>query len=683
MFAELYHYFIFFFFYNPTSDNTCAPRISPPSFKDRVSQQQAMVCSFISEHTLPFSIAPHLIKFAQALASDHKALQALSMERFCATYKLTHGVHEVTRKRIVNKLRTVPFSINLDEATSKSNKKRVLNILVCYFDSDTGESVTHLYSSVELVVVNASTVHAAVVGKLKEDGIPLQNLISSLSDSAAYMRGTHNGYEAKLRSDAPHLLKIDGDMCHHIHNIAREFSTQLDPDNHLARLLDDIHRDFVYSPDIREDFGSICKILGVTDKQPKERVSHRWLSLLDTTQIFDEMLDPLTLLYYSWLGRKDKDLYKDEVVSIYMKHKVMATGRQHILSIMRRLGLKNMTLLGKKRKQRVCTNMFDKRRDTQLLAKAVISILPMFKRFILAFETKRPMLHKLHDNLKGLFQEFIKCFIKAQDVRESSKYLQDMNLNDGEKHIPTNHIFTGKCDAVLQNCKKDVAHAFRSQLKRAFVSTAQYMQKKLPLHHGLLSTLSLLDPLAFGQTETGVILKRLPPFFPTIQAPDFNEEVMRMQSDMDIIVGSDADLDVWWNSVFKLKRYPSVEKVVTACLSIFTGPRVEQSFSLMNTIISQRTSSLNISTYEAILCIKYHLLALKTNSIKLYARTDAIFSPVDASIAWHLQTAYTRYKKNLNIRKKEMEERDQQIGCKRKASAETEACPSFKLQRTA
>ncbi|KAK3764279.1 hypothetical protein RRG08_033361 [Elysia crispata] len=95
------------------------------------------------------------------------------------------------------------------------------------------------------------------------------------------------------------------------------------------------------------------------------------------------------------------------------------------------------------------------------------------------------------------------------------------------------------------------------------------------------STLSLLDPLAFGQTETGVILKRLPPFFPTIQAPDFNEEVMRMQSDMDIIVGSDADLDVWWNSVFKLKRYPSVEKVVvTACLSIFTGPRVEQSILL-------------------------------------------------------------------------------------------------------
>ena len=44
----------------------------------------------------------------------------------------------------------------------------------------------------------------------------------------------------------------------------------------------------------------------------------------------------------------------------YMKHKVMATGRQHIMSIMRRFGLKNIPLHGKERKQRVCTNMFDK-----------------------------------------------------------------------------------------------------------------------------------------------------------------------------------------------------------------------------------------------------------------------------------------------------------------------------------
>ena len=230
-----------------------------PSFKERVSQQEAMICAFLAQHTLRLDLAPHLVKLAQALSSDHKALQTLSMERFSATYKLKHGLHEVTRKRIINKMRTTPFSINLDEATSKSNKKRVLNILVCYFDADIGESVTHLYASLKMTTVNASTVHAAVTGKLAEDGIALENLISSLSDSAAYMRGSQRGYETKLREDAPHLLEIDGDICHHILNITRHFSSQLDPHNTLTSLLDDMHTDFVSSPDIKEHFFNICK----------------------------------------------------------------------------------------------------------------------------------------------------------------------------------------------------------------------------------------------------------------------------------------------------------------------------------------------------------------------------------------------------------------------------------------
>ncbi|KAK3775021.1 hypothetical protein RRG08_019397 [Elysia crispata] len=117
---------------------------------------------------------------------------------------------------------------------------------------------------------------------------------------------------------------------------------------------------------------------------------------------------------------------------------------------------------------------------------------------------------------------------------------------------------------------------------------------------------------------------------------------MDLQSDTDIETGSDKDLDVFWNSVFQLKKYSSLEKLVKACLSIFTGSCVEQSFSMMNNIIKQRTSSMSTSTYEAILNTKYHLLAHQTTSIKLYSRPDATYSPVDLSLAWHFQTAYSR-----------------------------------------
>ncbi|RUS81632.1 hypothetical protein EGW08_010595 [Elysia chlorotica] len=442
--------------------------------------------------------------------------------------------------------------------------------------------------------------------------------MSSLSDSAAYMRGSKNGYEVKLRDDAPHLLQIDGDACHHIHNITKHFSSELDPENHLAHLIDDINRDFHYSPDIKSDFLNICKILGVPDKQPKERVAHRWMSLLDSALSLDELADPLTVLYYSWLNTKDRALYKDTIIKIFRNYKVSDAGRQTIYAAMRTLKLKekNMSPKGVNRKQRVCVKIIYKRKITDLLTKAVIEVFPRFKNFILAFETKRPMLHKLHDRMVQLFRDFLKYFIKAQEIRASGKKLKELNLCDKTKHIPIEHIPMGKCEDTLTSCSKEDILKFRTKLHSSFISTAKYMQKKLPLSNTVLSTLSLLDPLAFGQTETGILLKKLPDFFPTIDAPGFSSEIMDMQADVDIVAAEGVDLDVWWSSVFKLNRYPSVEKVVTACLSIFTGPRVEQSFSMMNNIISSKTSSLLVTTYEAILFIKYLLLAQKTTAIK-------------------------------------------------------------------
>ncbi|KAK3779227.1 hypothetical protein RRG08_025515 [Elysia crispata] len=414
----------------PVASKDVGAKHSPPSFKDRVSQQEAMICAFIAQHTLHLDLAPHLVKLAQALSSDHKALQTLSMERFSTTYKLKHGLHEVTRKRIVNKMKMTPFSINLDEATSNSNKKRVLNILVCFFDADL--------------------------------------------------------------------------------------------ENTLACLLDDIHKDFVYSPDIKEHFFAICKILGLPPKQPKERVGHRWLSLFDSSQSFEELADPLTILYFSWLSVQDKVLYQKKICDIYVKHQVSASGRHAVMAIMSKLKekVKGMSVLGKNRKERVCHKLFDKRIDIELLTKAITSIFPMFKKFILTFETKKPMVHKLYDEVTDLFRTFLKGFIKAQDLRESGKKLMEFDVSDKDKHLNPKHV------AV----------------------------------------------------------------------------------------------------VFKLQRYPSVEKVVTACLSIFSGPRVEQSFSIMNHIITSKTSSLNIKTYEAILCVKYMLLAQNTTAIKLYSRSDAVFS---------------------------------------------------------
>lgn len=92
-------------------------------------------------------------------------------------------------------MRSTPFSINIDESTVKSSKKRILNVLVCLYDESLQKSDCNVYRAIEMTVVNVDTVHDAIIESFEEDNIHLQNLISILSDSAAYMRGRNNGFE--------------------------------------------------------------------------------------------------------------------------------------------------------------------------------------------------------------------------------------------------------------------------------------------------------------------------------------------------------------------------------------------------------------------------------------------------------------------------------------------------------
>ena len=172
-------------------------------------------------------------------------------------------------------MRTSVFSINLDECTSKGSKKRILNVLVCFHSTTLEKSACQLYTSIEMTIVNSETVFNAVMDQFRSDDIPMANIISVLSDFAAYMRGSVNGFQAKLREVAPHLIDIDGDVCHHINNSVKKFCSILDPDNMLNKLLDSLFSDMDFSADLREDLGEICQLLSLPQRVPIQRACHR------------------------------------------------------------------------------------------------------------------------------------------------------------------------------------------------------------------------------------------------------------------------------------------------------------------------------------------------------------------------------------------------------------------------
>ena len=125
-----------------------------------------------------------------------------------------HGLSKTLNDELMAKLHSTPFSMNMDEDTA-TNNIRVCSLLVCYFNGV--DIVTEPLDSLNAPVANIATLFHDVMDVFQKREIPVKNLLAVLMDSCAMMRSR---LEKRFR-DGPvrHLLDIDGDLCHHIHNI--------------------------------------------------------------------------------------------------------------------------------------------------------------------------------------------------------------------------------------------------------------------------------------------------------------------------------------------------------------------------------------------------------------------------------------------------------------------------------
>jgi hypothetical protein len=661
---------------------TCAVRPDLPSpvisTLDRKAHAEARTVSFLAEHTLPLSLAPHLIDYAKEMAKDATILNSLSMSRTSATYKLVDGLGYVTHKRIVQKMRTLPFSINVDECTSQSYQK-VFSIMCSVYCEEMQESVVYHYASVTLTKVSAVILQGVVVDLFDKDNIPFSNLVACLCDSANMMRGSSGGFETLLRKEnAPHLLDIDGDICHHVHNICKNFCGEFE--RVVESLQDDIHTDFKYSTDLRQYLQEICNILKCPYHRPKERISHRWLSVYDCLEPNNKMLLALKVLYYSWVDTDLRSAYKS-IISDILKD-VSGKDLKRIAEISKLCKDKNqnMTKAGKERKKRLVTKLFYEEDTTMLYVDLYMSVLPLFKSFILIFEQSTPMVHKLHDELVDTARCLLGCFIKPEHIKgKSARKLEKLNVEDPALQLPVKQMFTGdkaaqilaRMDRKSASYKDTIgmsvpgfevaecpAEKFRKILKIASIATGKYLLHKFPLSNPLLMKLSALDPIAQGHSSTGAALRGLMEYFPTrleeSEREEYVKEVSKLQLDDQLpsceAKGKDGEvvpvrIDHWWKQIFP--KYPVFAKIVKACLCIISSPVVERNFSIMNDVINKKTNRIDCDTFNAIQSIKYDLQAKKASTIDVYKWEDKLRSPVDKATCYHVQTAYSRYQRRL------------------------------------
>ena len=123
-----------------------------------------------------------------------------------------------------------------------------------------------------------------------------------------------------LGSKAPQLLDIDGNVCHHIHNTVKQFCKPVEC--FVEKWIDDIHCDTKYSTDISDALKEIRFILNVAFKKPPQRVNHCWLSVFNCLSIYMTLMNPLILIYYTWIPNDFRETYEGDIKTTFNKYEL-------------------------------------------------------------------------------------------------------------------------------------------------------------------------------------------------------------------------------------------------------------------------------------------------------------------------------------------------------------------------
>ena len=207
---------------------------------------------------------------------------------------------------------------------------------------------------------------------------------------------------------------------------------------------------------------------------------------------------------------------------------------------------------------------------------------------------------------------------------------------------------------------------FREKVTKAYIDCGKYMQGKLPLKSKTLQALSSIDPVVRGHSQAVIQLKELASIMKHLVPPESDPtmEIIRYNVDPNLANYKDGDDIVkWWVHVISLGKYPALTQVIRGALSVFHGPLVESSFSLMGDVIDKKSTNMRISTFNAVQTVKYVLRSRGMTGITMFKREDLKLGPVDKTVCQNTRAAGKKDKSHRGERIEARQKRQAEFGC--------------------
>ncbi|CAJ1076412.1 hypothetical protein ROHU_023414 [Xyrichtys novacula] len=305
-----------------------------------------------------------------------------------------------------------------------------------------------------------------------------------------------------------------------------------------------------------------------------------------------------------------------------------------------------------------------------------MGVLAILKDYVMVFQGSQTLVHKLHDRQLELFLAYLACFVKAEHITKlSPRALRELVLED-HMLLPSKDVYVGQEADMFrsQNPKHALLVPFLASIRKAYITTAVYLQKKLPLDSPTLIAFSALDPLLRGHSQATIQLKRLSAMLSHLLPEDKDLPRERIQFSVDLTLPKYKEGDgivEWWGHVFDQPgKYPALSALAKCGLCIFHGPRVESSFSLMNEVIDQRSGNMNAETFNAIQTVKYTLRSRGQTAMKMFQRSGVKFGEEDRIMCRNINNAAVAYKQKRKAKATERQLQHRKYGCQETESAQ-------------
>ena len=124
--------------------------------------------------------------------------------------------------------------------------------------------------------------------------------------------------------------------------------------------------------------------------------------------------------------------------------------------------------------------------------------MPLFKSFILTFEQKEQLIHRLHRSLVENFRIFFGCFIKSEVINTPYNKLNLIDVASNFRKLKILYVGDENeklVSSLWQNkIQSEIATDFYRKLHTAYVTAAVCIQKKYALNNPLLRSFCALDP---------------------------------------------------------------------------------------------------------------------------------------------------------------------------------------------